>query len=432
MKNLYRAAFQYTVYRFPASRPPNHYQFDSPACVVWESSILNFQGFLNELQDWEVSMKDKEKHSVGKSGAAESARKKYKSNYGERSHLSSNYTVEETFVDANSEKDLGNDFFKQKKYNEAVDCYSRSIALSPTAVAYANSAMAYLKVERQVKYVKTPVSFCLFREAEADCTEALDLDDRYIKAYSRRATARKELGKPKEALDDVQFALRLEPNNQEIKKQFSIKHLVLLFTTKKVVENKADSHGHAKGIHLIPDGHKKGGVAEIPDTKMAASKGYVEIKEVDEQKKISKITTDSGSEMRKGKVSKQELAASVHELAYRAMTEAAKNISPPTSAYQFEVSWKGFCGDRSLQTQLLKIFKLAVEYLKSLTKVSRFDMLILCLPATEKADLRITWDDVFLSESAPIEYAEILSELRPKYCPGGDRTMMEMFVLGFN
>ncbi|KAL8153746.1 hypothetical protein V2J09_011506 [Rumex salicifolius] len=428
---------------------------------------MNFQGFLNELQDWEVSMKDK--HSVSKSGATESASKKSKSNYGERSYLSSNYKVEETFVDANSEKDLGNDFFKQKKYNEAVDCYSRSIALSPTAVAFANRAMAYLKVKRQVKYVKTPVSFSLFREAEADCTEALDLDDRYIKAYSRRATARKELGNLKEALNDVQFALRLEPSNQEIKKQCaeiktSLEKAILhkassasksSSQTKKVVESKADSHGHAKGIHLIPDGHKKGGVAEIPDTKMATSKGYVEIKEVDEQKKISGITTDSGSEMRKGKVSKQELAASVHELASRAasraMTEAAKNISLPTSAYQFEVSWKGFCGDRSLQTQLLKvtppdtlpqIFKnslslpilmdiikclssifidepeLAVKYLKSLTKVSRFDMLILCLPATEKADLRKTWDEVFLSEAAPIEHAEILSELRPKYCPG--------------
>jgi RNA polymerase II-associated protein 3 len=43
-----------------------------------------------------------------------------------------------------------------------------------------------------------------FKEAEDDCTEALDLDDRYIKAYSRRITARKELGKLKEAMDGIQ------------------------------------------------------------------------------------------------------------------------------------------------------------------------------------------------------------------------------------
>lgn len=40
-----------------------------------------------------------------------------------------------------------------------------------------------------------------FHEAENDCTEALNLDDRYIKAYSRRSTARKELAKLKEAVD---------------------------------------------------------------------------------------------------------------------------------------------------------------------------------------------------------------------------------------
>lgn len=40
-----------------------------------------------------------------------------------------------------------------------------------------------------------------YEEAENDCTEALNLDDRYVKAYSRRATARKELGKLKESME---------------------------------------------------------------------------------------------------------------------------------------------------------------------------------------------------------------------------------------
>ena len=45
--------------------------------------------------------------------------------------------------------------------------------------------------------------FIRFQEAENDCTEALNLDDRYIKAYSRRATARKELGKSKECFEGM-------------------------------------------------------------------------------------------------------------------------------------------------------------------------------------------------------------------------------------
>lgn len=44
----------------------------------------------------------------------------------------------------------GNEYFKQKKFAEAIECYSRSIGLSPTAVTFANRAMAYLKLRRQV------------------------------------------------------------------------------------------------------------------------------------------------------------------------------------------------------------------------------------------------------------------------------------------
>ncbi|MFQ6635287.1 hypothetical protein Gotur_012357 [Gossypium turneri] len=37
------------------------------------------------------------------------------------------------------------------------------------------------------------------------------------------------------------------------------------------------------------------------------------------------------------------------------MAEAAKSISPPNTAYQFEVSWRALSGDRSLQAHLLKV-----------------------------------------------------------------------------
>ena len=43
-------------------------------------------------------------------------------------------------------------------------------------------------------------------EGEDDCTEALNLDDRYIKAYSCRITARKELEKVKEAKDGIPYS----------------------------------------------------------------------------------------------------------------------------------------------------------------------------------------------------------------------------------
>lgn len=59
------------------------------------------------------------------------------------------------------------------------------------------------------------------------------------------------------------------------------------------------------------------------------------------------------------------MKASIEHLASRAaaraMAEAAKNMTPPTSAYQFEVSWRGFSGDPSLQARLLKVFSVVLN-----------------------------------------------------------------------
>jgi tetratricopeptide (TPR) repeat protein len=90
----------------------------------------------------------------------------------------------------------GNKYFKEGKYVQAIDCYSRSIALQPTAVAFANRAMALLKIRRYV-------------DAEVDCTEAIELDDHYTKAYSRRGTARKELKKYLASVEGVAMTMAL-------------------------------------------------------------------------------------------------------------------------------------------------------------------------------------------------------------------------------
>lgn len=63
---------------------------------------------------------------------------------------------------------------------------------------------------------------------------------------------------------------------------------------------------------------------------------------------------------RNHRITKPEMKASVQQLASRAasraMSEAAKNVTPPTTAYQFEVSWRAFSGDLALQARLLKVY----------------------------------------------------------------------------
>ncbi|NXC03503.1 RPAP3 protein, partial [Orthonyx spaldingii] len=102
-----------------------------------------------------------------------------------------------------AEKDLGNGYFKEGKYEAAIECYTRGMAADGTnALLPANRAMAYLKIEK-------------YKEAEDDCTQALLLDASYSKAFARRGAARVALGKLKEAIQDFEAVLELEPGNKQ-------------------------------------------------------------------------------------------------------------------------------------------------------------------------------------------------------------------------
>jgi tetratricopeptide (TPR) repeat protein len=74
------------------------------------------------------------------------------------------------------------------------------------AILPANRAMVYLKTES-------------WRQADTDCSLAILLDDGYVKAYQRRATARKELKDYAKALEDLNHVLLLEPNNKQTKSE---------------------------------------------------------------------------------------------------------------------------------------------------------------------------------------------------------------------
>ncbi|KFK24401.1 hypothetical protein AALP_AAs74350U000300 [Arabis alpina] len=443
------------------------------------------QGFLNDLQDWELSFKDKDKKIKQQQPTHFSnlTSEKFRPSGSGQYDFAKNYAQvnDESQLDANSEKE-------QKKFNEAIDCYSRSIALSPNAVAYANRAMAYLKIKR-------------YREAEVDCTEALNLDDRYIKAYSRRATARKELGMLKEAKEDAEFALRLEPQSQELKKQYAD---IKSFLEKEIIQKATGAMQSTAQELLKTAGLKK--KTKMPNTEMnlkpvtleaktngdmvrpvsgskeSSGKKLIENVQPEEKnnegsRKIPAITehvdskkvtprslayetearsSDRNSTRPSGlgnQVSKKvELKPSVQELATHAaslaVAEVSKNIKAPKSAYEFENFWRSFLGDRALQTQLLKvmnpsslpqIFKnaltspvlvdilkcvalffaedmdLAVKYIENLTKVPRFNMIVMCLTSTEKNELLMIWNDVFCNKATPVEHAEVLDKLRSRY-----------------
>uniref|UniRef100_A0A8C3RT52 RNA polymerase II-associated protein 3 n=1 Tax=Chelydra serpentina TaxID=8475 RepID=A0A8C3RT52_CHESE len=118
-----------------------------------------------------------------------------------------------------AEKDLGNGYFKEGKYEAAIECYTRGIAADGTnALLPANRAMAYLKIQK-------------YEEAEADCTQAVLLDVSYSKAFARRGTAKAALGKLKEAMQDFETVLKLEPGNKQAINELTKIQNVCMFVT---------------------------------------------------------------------------------------------------------------------------------------------------------------------------------------------------------
>ncbi|WVZ22546.1 hypothetical protein V8G54_001090 [Vigna mungo] len=99
-------------------------------------------------------------------------------------------------------KEKGNQAYKDRQWQKAIGFYTEAIKLcSDNATYYSNRAQAYLELGS-------------YLQAEADCTKAISLDKKSVKAYFRRGTSREMLGYYKEAIDDFKHALVLEPTNK--------------------------------------------------------------------------------------------------------------------------------------------------------------------------------------------------------------------------
>ncbi|KOC70175.1 RNA polymerase II-associated protein 3 [Habropoda laboriosa] len=113
--------------------------------------------------------------------------------------------LEKAYQEATKHKDEGNTFVKQQKWSKAVECYSEAIKIfAYDAIFYANRALCQLKLNN-------------FFSAESDCSAAIQLDENYVKAYHRRATARMNLKQYKEAKQDLEKVLKLDSFNKEAK-----------------------------------------------------------------------------------------------------------------------------------------------------------------------------------------------------------------------
>lgn len=100
-------------------------------------------------------------------------------------------------------KNDGNARFKSGKYNEAIEFYNKAIETCPKSnpmdlsTFYQNRAAAYEQLKK-------------WKSVKEDCTKALDLNSRYIKALFRRAKASENTNDLIASLEDITATCILE------------------------------------------------------------------------------------------------------------------------------------------------------------------------------------------------------------------------------
>ncbi|KAL4714764.1 hypothetical protein ACJJTC_002623 [Scirpophaga incertulas] len=104
----------------------------------------------------------------------------------------------------------GNDAFKEGQFEMSADKYTEGLRICPLqfpqlrAILYCNRSAVKIKLEKHKQAIK-------------DCTKAIELDDKYLKAYVRRALSNEATDNLDESLADYKKVLELDPSHQDAK-----------------------------------------------------------------------------------------------------------------------------------------------------------------------------------------------------------------------
>lgn len=104
-------------------------------------------------------------------------------------------------------KEQGNDLYKNGKFPEAIEVYSRALAMAETneeKVNLLNNRAACRFQDRD------------FRQCVADCTEAINLDENNVKALLRRGLAYENIEKIEPAMADMKKLQELSPGLPQV------------------------------------------------------------------------------------------------------------------------------------------------------------------------------------------------------------------------
>lgn len=125
------------------------------------------------------------------------------------------YETGDDFEKASEFKMKASDLKSEGKWEEALECYTSAVlAAEPSALLYANRALALMKLDRP-------------KAAENDCSLALKLNPDSAKALRVRGKARKALGKYEDALHDLSASQQIDYDDSVVQdlKELSELHL---------------------------------------------------------------------------------------------------------------------------------------------------------------------------------------------------------------
>ncbi|CAB3409164.1 unnamed protein product [Caenorhabditis bovis] len=95
-------------------------------------------------------------------------------------------------------KEMGNQAYREKRFNAAVKFYTESLEIQPDPLVFSNRAQAFLKLQLPVL-------------AQMDCAAALKFDQNDVKVLYRLALSLKELGNYEKSLKVAEICAKLSP-----------------------------------------------------------------------------------------------------------------------------------------------------------------------------------------------------------------------------
>jgi DnaJ homolog subfamily C member 7 len=138
--------------------------------------------------------------------------------------------------DIEKQKEKANETFKNGKYHEAIEQYTKLLEIDPNnrnfnSTIYANRALCYQKINNNMEALK-------------DINKSISLNENYIKAYMRRGNIYMALKMYEEAKYDFQKVKDAEPSNRDA---------VKLLEEAKKLEKQAKKRDYYKILDLKPD-----------------------------------------------------------------------------------------------------------------------------------------------------------------------------------